>query len=125
MVEQAIKTQIAEDFAFTLQHPNIKGIILYGSYLYSTNSPRSDIDICVVAPEQNLSHIHKYIYSHLENHLNQYEIRFFEEFPLYLQGEIMENGMIILSPNPLELAEYFHSYRKQWNHEKWRINNVA
>lgn len=125
MVGSAIESQIREDFAFILQKPAIKGVILFGSYLNSEQTSRSDIDICIVAPNQNLLQMHKYIYGNVEAHLEKYDIRFFEEFPLYLKGEIIEKGKVILTADPGELAEYFYPYRKQWQHEKWRIEHVV
>ncbi|MHA1902266.1 MAG: nucleotidyltransferase family protein [Promethearchaeota archaeon] len=125
MVKDRIISQIKSDFRFILENKSILGVILYGSYLSGDESNRSDIDICIVASDQNLYQIHKYIYKNLENNLNKYDIHFFEELPLYIQGGIIEEGIVILTHDLGELSEYFYPFRKQWLHEKWRIERVA
>jgi uncharacterized protein len=121
MVEETIVAQISTDFQFLKNDPRILGIVLFGSYLTGQNTARSDIDICVVAPQQELYPIHKFIYENLRNNLDKYDIRFFEELPLYIKGEIIEKGAIILTRDIGELTEYFYPFRKQWEFEKWRI----
>ncbi len=125
MVSSRIISQIKIDFNFVLHNPSIAGVILYGSYLSGDESARSDIDICIVAPNQKLYPLHKYIYKELENNIEMYDIHFFEELPLHIQGSIIEDGMIVLSPDLGDLSEYFYPFRKRWTHEKWRIENVA
>ncbi|WP_371802315.1 nucleotidyltransferase domain-containing protein [Candidatus Lokiarchaeum ossiferum] len=124
MVSSELIDQITNDFKFVLSNPNIKGVVLFGSYLTGDETDRSDIDICLVAPNQNLYQLHKFIYSQIEKNCKDYEIRFFEELPLYIQGVIIENGIVILSPDLGDLSEYFYSYRKQWVHEKWRFESL-
>jgi uncharacterized protein len=120
MVEKQIIEQIRHDFQQVSKHQNILGVILFGSYVDGQESERSDIDICLVVRDSDLYSIHKYIYATVEQNLDKYDIRFFEELPLYIQGEIIERGQIILTPNIGDLTEYLYRYRKRWNHEKWR-----
>ncbi|MHA1720375.1 MAG: nucleotidyltransferase domain-containing protein, partial [Promethearchaeota archaeon] len=58
MVKDRIISQIKSDFRFILENKSILGVILYGSYLSGDESNRSDIDICIVASDQNLYQIH-------------------------------------------------------------------
>lgn len=44
---------------------------------------------------------------HLEHNIQDYDIPFFKELPLVIQGEIMENGIPIISNNLFELYEHF------------------
>ena len=125
MVDPALILELKEDFSFILKNSAIFGVMLYGSYLTGDETNRSDIDICIVTPEQNLYQMHKYINHNLERHQDRYDIRFFEELPLYIQGNIIENGKVILSHDITELYEYFYPFRRQWVHEKWRIDYVA
>ena len=125
MVISRIIAQIKTDFKFTLSNQSILGVILYGSYLSGEESEQSDIDICIVASDQDLYQIHKYVYKNLEKNIEMYDIHFFEELPLHIQGRIIEEGMVILTNNLGDLSEYLHPFRKQWVHEKWRIEKVA
>lgn len=122
MVNDQIIPQIVSDFRFALVNPRILGIILFGSYANGNPTPRSDIDICIVAPNQDLFHMYNYIMEHL--HFSRpYDIRFFEELPLYIQGEIMETGNIILTPNRLDLFEYFVPFRRKWADQLFRLKH--
>ena len=124
MVKERIISQIKNDFKFILERKSILGVILYGSYLTGEETENSDIDICIVAPNQDLYRIHKFIYKNLERNIEMYDIHFFEELQLYLQGKIIEEGIVILTPDLGELSEYFYPFRKQWLHEKWRIEKL-
>lgn len=125
MAGAGVITQVRRDFAFTLQNEAIKGVVLYGSHVTGDHTPRSDIDVCIVAPGQDLYRCHKYIYEHLERNVSSYDIRFFEELPLSIQGTIIESGVVVLAPDEGSLSEYFYTFRKRWEHEKWRITHVA
>lgn len=125
MVISRIISQIKTDFKFILSNQSILGVILYGSYLSGKESEQSDIDICIVASDQDLYQIHKHVYKNLEKNIEMYDIHFFEELPLHIQGKIIEEGMVILTHDLGNLSEYFHPFRKQWVHEKWRIEKVV
>lgn len=121
MVRNDLIKQIEVDFEFTHDNQKILGIILFGSYVTNNQTEKSDIDICIVAPRTDLYQVHKYIYENLTRNLDKYDIRFFEELPLYIQGEIIEKGMIILTQDTGALTEYLYRFRKQWEYEKWRL----
>ena len=121
MVAEAIIEQIKTDFQFLSQNPNVLGVILYGSHVSETATPKSDIDICIVSPHQDLYQMFTLITHHLKNNIEKYDIRFFEELPLYIQGEIIENGIIILCPDEPTLFEYFFKFRKLWEDQKYKL----
>ncbi len=123
MVNDSIIQQIASDFRFALMNPNIFGVILYGSHANENSTPHSDIDICIVAPNQDLLQVYNFIMEHLSFSL-PYDIRFFEELPLYIQGEIIETGKVILTPNQLNLFEYFVPFRRKWADQLFRLKNL-
>jgi len=124
MVKRAVIDQIKRDFSFIQQNPKILGLLLYGSSLRNDNITPNDIDICVVAPKQNLYSIYQYIMHNLNQHVGDYDIRFFEELPLDIQGEIMEHGLVIYSPDEPALYEYFFfAARKDWEDLKFHITH--
>lgn len=123
MVKKTLIHQIKQDFSFIAQNPKILGLFLYGSSLAEDSTKPNDIDICIVAPNQNLYELYQYIIHNLKRHVAAYDIRFFEELPLYIQGEIIDNGVLVYSPDEPLLYEYFFfSARKEWEDLKFRLN---
>jgi predicted nucleotidyltransferase len=122
MVKSAVIDQVKQDFSFIEQNPKILGLMLYGSSLRDDNSSHNDIDICIVAPKQNLYEIYRYIMHNLNHHVGDYDIRFFEELPLDIQGEIIDHGIVVYSPDEPALYEYFFfAARKEWEELKFHI----
>lgn len=117
------KNQIIEDFSFTKLNPNILGVILYGSTVYGKHHVQSDIDICIVSNYDKLVNAYNYIMEHLNSNLEMYDIRFFKELPLTIQGEIVENGVLIISNDEYELYEFLFPIRKQYEDWKFKIKN--
>jgi len=96
------------------------GILLYGSCISSNETNKSDIDICIVAPKENFQDILAFIWQHMNVKLKKYDVRTFKELPLYIKIHIIEDGLLVYSPNKLELYEYFYFYRKLWADQKHR-----
>ncbi len=116
---EQIRKQIERDFNFILSNPKILGVILYGSTIYEKNHQKSDIDICIVTTYKKLIKAYNYIMEHLNNNILVYDIRFFKELPLLIQGEIIENGIEIISKDIFELYEYLFPFRKRY--EDWKF----
>ncbi len=115
-----VQNQIKKDFDFIATNPKILGVILYGSILYAKDHQRSDIDICIVTKYPKLIEAYNYLMENLKT-IRKYDIRFFKELPLVVQGEIMENGSVILSNGIYELYEYLFPYRKKFEDWKFKI----
>ncbi|MBD3255341.1 MAG: hypothetical protein GF383_09625 [Candidatus Lokiarchaeota archaeon] len=116
-----IINQIKEDFSFISENPNILGVFLYGSTIYRAHHHRSDIDVCVVTKYKKLVKAYNYIMENLNRNIHEYDIRFFKGLPLKIQGEIMENGVLVVSKNKYELYEYLFPYRKKYEDWKFKI----
>jgi len=112
--------QIKKDFSNIIEEKKITGILLYGSYIDNKATSRSDIDICVVAPDEDMHHLLSYILQKINVNLKKYDVRFFSELPLYIKINVIEKGMLVYSPNKLDLYEYFYIYRKLWADQKQR-----
>lgn len=98
--------------------PEIHSILLFGSRTRGEETPRSDFDICVVAP-------HVKEKDKLANLIagmapEGFDIVLFEVLPLYMKIEVIENHKILYSKDPLDLNEYFYFYRKLWEDQKHR-----
>jgi predicted nucleotidyltransferase len=90
------------------------GILLYGSYAKDEYTKRSDIDISLVGVDKDT-------YMEILGKLgNKYDIKIFEELPLYIKIDIIKNHKVIFG-DELELSEYFYKFRKIWRDTEKRI----
>ena len=112
-------THIKKDFSFLkqeLKNDRILGVILYGSYAKNEQHARSDIDICIIAPKcktpKEIAGLLGFIWQNIN--ANIYDIRIFEELPLYIKISIINNHRIIYAKDKYSLYEYFYLYRKLW-----------
>lgn len=120
MVKEELLRQIKDDFVRILEGKKILGILLFGSIANDNETNRSDIDICVIAPKENPFNLYSFFSERINISKKRYDIKFFTELPLYIQIQVIENGILIYSPNELELYEYFYFFRKLWAHQKHR-----
>ncbi|MHA1191771.1 MAG: nucleotidyltransferase domain-containing protein [Promethearchaeota archaeon] len=120
MVEDKLLNQIVDDFSEIIKNKNILGIILYGSYIEERNTNRSDIDICVIAPNEDMGELFSYLLQNINVNAKKYDVRLFNELPLYIKIQVIQKGVLIYSSNKLDLYEYFYIYRKLWNDQKHR-----
>jgi len=120
VVKKELLDQIYNDFSSVIKKKDILGILLYGSYSKSKNTNRSDIDICVVAPNEDVHQLPSFLLQNINVNANKYDIRIFNELPLYIKIHIIEDGLLIYSSNKLDLYEFFFIYRKLWDDQKHR-----
>ncbi|MHA1730685.1 MAG: nucleotidyltransferase domain-containing protein [Promethearchaeota archaeon] len=122
MDEDPVMERVRADFEFVHENPAILGVLLYGSQATGHATDRSDIDICVVAPGQNPYEIWRYVIHRLPNVEKGYDVRIFEELPMYIQGPIVEEGKVVNSRDEGALYEYFFfTCRKEWEDYKFRV----
>ena len=69
---------------------DVEGILLYGSCVMNTANERSDIDICLIKPRTTgiLNRIFQKVGG-------RYDIKIFEDLPLYVQMNVIENYRVI------------------------------
>ena len=111
------KQKILKDFEFAIKK-NILALLLFGSHVKGEETGRSDVDICIVAPNCDRDELWHEILRRVNT--AKYDIKIFEELPLYLKVEIMENHRIIYAKDELELYEYFYFVRKLWKDQERR-----
>ena len=117
---------IKKDFSFLFGRDDILAILLYGSAAAGDETPRSDMDICIVLPSRKyMKDILNEIYRKLDVFTKKYDVRFFEELPLYIQINIMKSNNIIYSRDIYELYEYFYFIRKLWEDQMMRQQVTA
>lgn len=111
--------KVKQDFKFIEKRHDVLGILVFGSIVRGEHIPRSDIDICIVAPEtENLDELINYVFSNVYNEKD--DIKFFEILPLRLKIEIIKNHIVIYSKDLPALYEYFYFYRKIWKDQEKR-----
>ncbi len=120
MVKKKLLDQIYKDFSKVIANKDILGILLFGSLTKDKNTNRSDIDICVVAPNEEKHQLFSFILQNINVQAKKYDVRLFYELPLYIKINVIEEGLLIYSPNKLDLYEFFYIYRKLWNDQKHR-----
>ena len=120
MISASIKQEIERDFAKFKNR--VLGVLVYGSYATGERTPRSDIDICIVAGNAKKAREMYRDTLEIQGKKPKYDIHFFELMPLHMQISVMKNGKIILSKNPPELSYYFYFFRKIW--EEQALNRV-
>jgi len=84
------------------------GILLFGSSARMEDVERSDIDICIVRPANDglLTEMNRMLGG-------KYDIKVFENLPLYIQIEIIRDHGIIYG-DEVELSAYFYRFRRLW-----------
>lgn len=91
------------------------GILLFGSRARLEDAERSDIDICIVRP------VSEGVLTRIERTFGgKYDIKVFENLPLYIQIEIIRDHRI-LHGDEIQLSEYFYRFRRLWGDMALRV----
>jgi len=114
------KDVIKTDFSFLFGKKEVLAVLLYGSVVKGEETSRSDIDVCIVAPGSKKNELLKEIYRKLDVFSKKYDVRIFEELPLHIQIQIIQNHEIIYSKDIYEMYEYFYNFRKLWEDQASR-----
>ena len=110
--ETEVASQLKEDFKEFEER--CMGILLFGSYADEEPTKRSDIDVCIVKPSEGI----------LDDVLGKlggkYDIKVFENLPLYVKIEVIRHHEVIYGDEP-DISEYFYFFRKLWRDMEYRI----
>ncbi len=121
MVEKEVLKQIDKDFAQFKS--KVFAILLFGSHARNEQTERSDIDVCLVIKDGDANEVFKEI---LRSGLTKkYDIKIFENLPLGLKGEIIENHIIVWAKDKYELSYYFYKFRKMWKDQKLSLKKLG
>ena len=116
MAGKDIVAKVKADLSFlqdSLWREQILGVLLYGSQATGEAGPRSDIDLCIVAPRAaDHSSLWRKFISHLRD--SRYDVRIFELLPLFLKAAVIEQGVVVYCEDEPELYEYFYPFRREW-----------
>ncbi|RZN37492.1 MAG: nucleotidyltransferase domain-containing protein [Methanosarcinales archaeon] len=108
-----LKTGVKQDFKEF--YGDALGILLYGSRVQGCWSERSDIDICIVAPDND------YVLRRINKKLGgKYDVKVFEKMPLYIRINAIRNHRIIYG-DAARIGSYFYRFRRLWADMEPRI----
>ena len=113
-MDQKLLRKIEKDFQKFKK--DIDGILLFGSYSTGDETPRSDIDICLIIGKRNPKEIFDKI---LESRLvEKYDIKIFETLTLAIKGEILEHGIVVWARDRYELSYYLYKWKRDMARSK-------
>ncbi|VVB93503.1 Nucleotidyltransferase domain protein [uncultured archaeon] len=70
-----VSTIIKKDFSFLFERKDVLSILIYGSVVKGDQTPRSDIDVCIVAPLcAARCGLIKEVYRNLDVFLKKYDV---------------------------------------------------
>ncbi|MDI6708091.1 MAG: nucleotidyltransferase domain-containing protein [Candidatus Thermoplasmatota archaeon] len=104
---------VKKDFEFIKDQ--VEGVLLFGSHVIGEAGKRSDIDVCLVSPKDK-----NIIFKIFEKLGGKYDVKVFEELPLYIKIDIIKNHYTIFG-DEVELSYYFYKFRKEWQDVEPRI----
>lgn len=116
------ETKMRSDLQSVMGIPEVEAVLLFGSHARGDATQRSDVDICVVAPTANTTDAKASLVLTVWSKVNAaaYDIWLFEELPLYMQIEVIENHHILHCRDVPSLYEYFYWFRKRWSQQEQR-----
>lgn len=107
--------QLREDYEPLKEDDRVLAVLVFGSQVTGDAHERSDIDICIVAPDAAPMDIMREVWRDAAMSRDDYDVHTFEEFPLKLKHRVMEDHEVVWCRDEQELEEYFYRFRKLWN----------
>ena len=92
MVKKELLNQIYTDFSKVIDNKDILGILLYGSITKDKNTNKSDIDICIVAPNEEKHQLLSFILQNIDVNSKKYDVRFFMNYHYILRLILLKKG---------------------------------
>lgn len=109
MVVERVRT----DFSFL--EDEVLGILVFGSVASGSSHSRSDIDVCIVAPEKDPYDVLKRVWSSVNCEVKGYDVHVFEELSLAVKHSVIVDHKVVYARSKGDLDEYFYTYRKLWS----------
>lgn len=134
MVEETIET-FEEQFSWIKDDDRILAVLLFGSVVKDEEHCRSDIDISIVVPgsshyyydcegvsnrDVKSSDVLMKAFRNTDVITNEFDVHIFEDLPLRVKMDIIEDHEIIYTADKFGMYEYFYNYRKIWEDQKHR-----
>lgn len=134
MVKRAVE-EMKDDFSWVRKDERILAVLLFGSKVREKDHAKSDVDITVVVPgsspfyydcegvsedKVHAGEVLRKVFRKVNTVSKNYDVHIFEELPLKIQIDIIEDHEVIYTSDKPGLYEYFYNYRKLWKDQKHR-----
>ncbi len=106
--------RIQADFSF-LQDHDVLAVLVFGSQVTGDTHACSDIDICIVAPDEDPVTVMRAVWRNIDTDGKGYDVHTFEEFGLKMKHQVMQQHETVWCRDTAQLEEYFYHVRKRWN----------
>jgi len=113
-------SELRKEFSVLEEDERIFAVLLFGSHVGRRTHKKSDLDICVVAPNSDPREIMQSIFRKVNLSKKNYDVYIFEELPLYLKMEVITKHRVVFARDKYKLYEYFYLYRKLWADQQHR-----
>lgn len=91
------------------------GVLLWGSQVRGPTTPRSDVDLCIVAgPDGDPDALLRIAWRRVHLPDRDLDVRVFENLPMFLKAAVLEAHEVILARDEPALYEYLYRFRKLW-----------
>lgn len=127
--------EMEEDFSWIRKDGRILAVLLFGSKVEGEYHAKSDFDIAVVVPgasnfyydcegvidkDVSSGKVLRKVFRKVNTVSKNYDVHIFEELPLKIQMDIIENHEVIYTSDKPGMYEYFYNYRKLWKDQRHR-----
>ncbi len=117
------KKSIEENFSFLKDRQGVLAVLIFGSSVKDRKHERSDIDICIVAPDLDPHELWLDVDRKVRKK-EVYDFHIFEDLGLRMKHQIMKNHEVLWTRDRSRLQEYFYWHRKLWKDQS-KARNVA
>lgn len=119
----ALRDELRAAAAPLVDDVGVLGVLLWGSTVTGEATPRSDVDVCVVAgPDRTVDEVLRVAWRtlHVTDDGVDLDVKVFEELPMFLKAAVLEDHEVLLCPDEPALYEHLFHYRKLWEDQAHR-----
>lgn len=114
---KALIEKLRKEFSFLKK--DAMAVLLFGSS--AKEGTGRDKDICVVAPKTKSEEVLKKVFGNIDVTGKKYDVYAFEELPLYMKWQVINNHKVVWALDEGDLYEYFYYFRKLEAEQKHRM----
>ncbi len=103
---------------FRFLRDEVLAVLVFGSHARGEETPHSDVDICIVAPDKNPAKILAKVFQHVDT--KGLDVYCFQELPLHLKMDVILHNLPLFVRDEPSLYEYFYTFRKIWADQEHR-----
>ena len=127
--------ELEDYFSWVSDDDRILAVLLFGSVVRDEEHLKSDVDVCVVVPgashfyydcegvsdeKVDASDVLMKVFRKVDTASEDIDVHIFEDLPLHVQMDIIEDHEVVYTSDKLGMYEYFYNYRKLWDDQKHR-----